>query len=357
MPEGTDKNSAQRFGHCRAEPFCGIRAAEVRGAHAALVEHPVHGGADRLRGNGFAQVFDQHRGRQDLRHGVGDPCPAMSGALPWTASNIDGYSPDGLMLPDGAMPSPPVIAAARSLRMSPKRFDPTMTSSRSGAWTIRAARASTCICSLWTSGYSVATSAKISSQNGIEWMSPLDFVAEQTREDRVRASSKAYRMIRSTPTRVKTDSCSTNSSGRPALCRPPIAEYSPSEFSRTMTSSSSSAFRPASTDVVPGSSRTGRRLTYCWNARRSGISRPHSETWSGTPGKPTAPSRIPSNAESCETPSSGIIDPACAYRSQLQSNSVHSNEKSKRAEARSRTLRASTVTSTPIPSPGMLAMR
>ena len=35
--------------------------------------------------------------------------------------------------------------------------------------------------------------------------------------------------------------------------------------------------------------RTGRRFTYWWNSRRIGMSSPQSETWSGTPGKPTAP--------------------------------------------------------------------
>lgn len=37
--------------------------------------------------------------------GFAFPCPAMSGAEPWTASNIDASSP---MLPDGVNPSPPI---------------------------------------------------------------------------------------------------------------------------------------------------------------------------------------------------------------------------------------------------------
>ena len=48
----------------------------------------------------------------------------------------------------------------------------------------------------------------------------------------------------------------------------------------------------------PGSSCTGRRFTYCRKARRIGISSPHSETWSGTSGRPTAPRRIASLARS-----------------------------------------------------------
>ena len=45
----------------------------------------------------------------------------------------------------------------------------------------------------------------------------------------------------------------------------------------------------------PEAAAPGRRLTYCWKPRRIGISRPQSETWSGTPGKPTAPRKIASN--------------------------------------------------------------
>ena len=91
--------------------------------------------------------------------------------------------------------------------------------------------------------------------------------------------------------------------------RPPISEYSPSLFSRTMTKSMSAGLRPASGVETPGSSLIGRRLTYCRKARRSGIRRPQSETWSGTPGKPTAPSRIASKGRRISMPSSGIIRP------------------------------------------------
>ncbi len=36
---------------------------------------------------------------------------------------------------------------------------------------------------------------------------------------------------------------------------------------------------------MPGSSRRGRRLTYCEKARRTGMSRPHSETLVGYAGE------------------------------------------------------------------------
>ncbi|CPU59295.1 Uncharacterised protein [Mycobacteroides abscessus] len=46
---------------------------------------------------------------------------------------------------------------------------------------------------------------------------PFDLVAEQTRKPAEAASSKAYRMMRSHPIRVKTDSCSANSFWLPRL--------------------------------------------------------------------------------------------------------------------------------------------
>jgi hypothetical protein len=49
-----------------------------------------------------------------------------------------------LMLPEAARPIPPVTAAARSVRMSPKRLSVTMTSKRSGCVTKKIVAASTC---------------------------------------------------------------------------------------------------------------------------------------------------------------------------------------------------------------------
>ncbi len=74
--------------------------------------------------------------------------------------------------------------------------------------------------------------------------------------------------------------------------RPPIEEYSPSLFSRTTQKSMSPGLRSRKGEGTPGISRTGRRFTYWWKPRRMGMSRPHRETWSGTPGKPTAPRKM-----------------------------------------------------------------
>ncbi len=59
--------------------------------------------------------------------------PAMSGADPCTGSNIDGAVRSGLTLPEAARPMPPVIAAARSVTMSPNRLSVTITSNRCGS--------------------------------------------------------------------------------------------------------------------------------------------------------------------------------------------------------------------------------
>ena len=119
---------------------------------------------------------------------------------------------------------------------------------------------------------------------------PLDLVAEvRCFFGRDRASSNAYRRIRSTPLRVKTVSWITISFSVPSKARPPIEEYSPSLFSRTTQKSMSPGLRSRSGEGTPSISRTGRMFAYCWNSRRIGIKRPQSETWSGTPGNPTAP--------------------------------------------------------------------
>ena len=63
-------------------------------------------------------------------------------------------------------------------------------------------------------------------------------------------------------------------------------------------------------ESMPGIRRTGRMLAYCWNSRRILMSRPQSETWSGTDrGRPTAPRNMASWPLICSSPSSGIMRP------------------------------------------------
>ena len=77
--------------------------------------------------------------------------------------------------------------------------------------------------------------------------------------------------------------------------RPPMLEYSPSVFSRTMYMSISPGCarlpsRRTTGAMMPGIRRAGRRLTYWSNSRRNSSSEPQSDTWSAIfSGQPTAP--------------------------------------------------------------------
>ncbi len=173
---------------------------------------------------------------------------------------------------------------------------------------------------------------------------------------RERASVIALQRIRSTPRRVNTLSWTTNSRSVPANIRSPTGEDSPSVFSRTTMTSMSSGPRPARGLRMPGSKQTGRRFTYWSKLRRIGINRPQSETWSGTPGQPTAPRKIPSASRRRSRASSGISAPVVSEGPQDQSYSVQSKEKPKRRPAASSTRAPSGTISRPMPSPGITAM-
>ena len=69
-------------------------------------------------------------------------------------------------------------------------------------------------------------------------------------------------MIRVTPTRVKIATSVPTSSGSPLWARPPWPEYSPSEFSRTITQSRSPTPTPRRGEVTPGMILVGRTLAY-----------------------------------------------------------------------------------------------
>ena len=161
--------------------------------------------------------------------------PAMSGAEPCTGSKIEGAVRSGLILPEAAMPMVPAVAGPRSERMSPKRFDATITSKRSGLSTIWIVRPSTWYWSALTSGYFFFISAKRSSQYGMVMVMPFDLVHEVRCFLRLRASSNEYFMMRSTPLRENTADCVTTSAGVPSKTRPPTLPYSPSVFSRITT--------------------------------------------------------------------------------------------------------------------------
>jgi hypothetical protein len=78
-------------------------------------------------------------------------------------------------------------------------------------------------------------------------------------------------------------------------------------------------------DLTPGRILTGRRFTYFWNSRRIGMSSPHSVTWSGMPGWPTAPRKMASPSAIWSMPSLGIMAPSFRERSDPQSRIRHSS--------------------------------
>ncbi len=217
-----------------------------------------------------------------------------------------------------------------------------------------------CCLSQPTSGYFAAISAHRSSHHGIEIEMPLLLVARVTcLRGRERASSNANFSSRSLPMREKIDVCATNSRSVPGYITPPTAEYSPSVFSRTMNMSMSPGLRPASGHGTPSNRRAGRRLMYWSKSRRNLISEPHSDTWSGTvAGQPTAPKNSASLPSSRCRQSSGIIWPVFAYQSQLaHSMCWYCSCSLKRLAAASSTRTPSGITSLPMPSPGITAMR
>ena len=145
------------------------------------------------------------------------------------------------MLPVGAMPRLPASAAARSLRMSACRLVATIVSSDAGRLIMRAVDASTSSLSQVTSGNSFEICSAISSHITIAWRWALLLVMTvSSLRGRDCASLKAKRMMRSTPARVIIETSVAASIGWPWCTRPPTPEYSPSEFSRTMTQSRSS---------------------------------------------------------------------------------------------------------------------
>ena len=124
--------------------------------------------------------------------------------------------------------------------MSAWRLVATIVSSVSGFSVMRIVMASTSILSHPTSGNSLAISAPISSHITIAWRCAFDLVTMvRSLRGRERASAKANRKMRSTPARVMIETSVATSSGRPRWTRPPTPAYSPSEFSRTITQSSS----------------------------------------------------------------------------------------------------------------------
>ena len=185
-----------------------------------------------------------------------------------------------------------------------------MVSSEAGRLIMRAVEASTSSLSQVTSGNSLEICSAISSHITIAWRWALLLVMTvSSLRGRDWASLKAKRMMRSTPARVIIDTSVAASIGWPWCTRPPTPEYSPSEFSRTMTQFRSSGPQRFSGPSMPGRMRVGRTLAYWSKPWQIFRRRPHSVMWSGMCGSPAEPNRIASLSRSASRPSSGIITP------------------------------------------------
>ena len=99
--------------------------------------------------------------------GLAMPCPAMSGALPCTGSNMDGCDRDGSRFALDAKPIEPVMMAPMSVRISPNRLDATTTSKLCGRRMKSMQAASISNEFVVTSGYSSATASNVLSHSTI----------------------------------------------------------------------------------------------------------------------------------------------------------------------------------------------
>ena len=127
LAQGTSGNPP---GNRTPELLRGGGAAEVAGADVVPHDRVARWRRGRA-GPGRARPGDRasSRRRASGPTGLAMPLPAMSGALPCTASKIAAVVP---MLAPGARPSPPTSPETSSLRMSPNMLVVTITSNCSG---------------------------------------------------------------------------------------------------------------------------------------------------------------------------------------------------------------------------------
>src|SRR4051794_28177013 len=132
---------------------------------------------------------------------------------------------------------------------------------------------------------------------------------------------------------------------------PPLPTYGPSVPSRMQSMS----IEPGSASglVTPSYSFAGRRFTWWSSSKRSRSSSPRSRMPGGTPGSPTAPSRIASCWRSSSSTVSGSSSPVRCHRAAPRSYGVVSTS----GTTSRRTFSPSATTSGLIPSPGITARR
>src|ERR1700676_1138888 len=128
FPATTDAMTSPNSLVVALPPMSGVRALEL--ASASAIAFSTASAA-----SGIPKCRSIMAPDQICPMGLAIPFPAMSGAEPWTGSNMDGNSLSGLRFPEGAMPIDPTTAGPRSDRISPKRFEPTTPANQSGCRT------------------------------------------------------------------------------------------------------------------------------------------------------------------------------------------------------------------------------
>ena len=137
-----------------------LRTAAPRSARSAATARSTRGGLV-----GRPRCSSSMRDREDRRRRVGLALPGDvgRGAVDRLEHARRGAA-SGLMLPLAARPMPPVMAAARSVMMSPKRLSVTITSNRAGRWPGRSSRRRRAGSRCSTSGNSAPTSSTVRRQ-------------------------------------------------------------------------------------------------------------------------------------------------------------------------------------------------
>src|SRR5215831_10378868 len=135
MKEGRDQSVFSHSFAMMASVNSSVDAVPPRSRVTVLPSVIVDSSADRMRpARSVSPMWSSSmHAASTTAPGLAIPFPAMSGAVPWTASKIAPFTP---MFAPGARPRPPTRPEIWSDRISPKRFVVTMTSNRSG-WSTR----------------------------------------------------------------------------------------------------------------------------------------------------------------------------------------------------------------------------
>ena len=218
-------------------------AAKIRRDVLPRLEHVGHCGLNRSRGRRLAEELQHHRAGEHRRHRVGDALGQRCRARIRAPARTSTGRPRGIEIRAGCQPE--------ATRDRGAQIGQDVAEEVRGDDDIEVLRASHQIHArgidqerlgpdIWRVARDVE---KTRSQNAMLNPCAFDLVTDVSSFLRLRwrASSKAKRITRSVPWRVKIADCTATSWGTPGVQRPPTCAYSPSVFSRTTTKSISPA--------------------------------------------------------------------------------------------------------------------